>query len=277
MDPLTARRTCRTAEIIHGFVYFARAHSGVRGARPLRSRGLFRFAVCADGGDLGRARDRDVLQLRTGARAPQHGRRLGHRDPRGIGRHAARRHRRRAAPDPGPRGRRVIRRGRGRRAHPPHGRTRVHASLGQATVRRTRVASVARRSAPRDVARPDPPRRFPRRHPHRGDDRRGDRRLRSARHPRRDRRHLARFTRKPRWSDDQWDAVESLRAKGHLDSDGSFTDEGAQSRQRVEDRTDAGALVAYATLGDEGCRRLRSLCRPMSETIAASVQFTLPR
>ncbi len=80
------------------------------------------------------------------------------------------------------------------------------------------------------------------------------------------------------WSDDQWDAaVESLRAKGHLDSEGSFTDQGAQSRQRVEDRTDAGALVAYAALGDEGCKRLRSLCRPMSATIAASVQFTLPK
>ena len=31
------------------------------------------------------------------------------------------------------------------------------------------------------------------------------------------------------WSDDQWDAaVESLRAKGHLDSEGSFTDKGAR-------------------------------------------------
>jgi hypothetical protein len=79
------------------------------------------------------------------------------------------------------------------------------------------------------------------------------------------------------WSAEQWDAaVESLRAKGHLDSAGSFTDQGRASRQRVEDQTDAGALVAYAPLGDEGCRRLRSLCRPMSQTIAASVQFTVP-
>jgi hypothetical protein len=79
------------------------------------------------------------------------------------------------------------------------------------------------------------------------------------------------------WSDDQWDAaVESLQAKGHLDSDGSFTDNGAESRQRIEDQTDSGALVAYAALGDEGCKRLRFLCRPMSETIAAAVQFTVP-
>ncbi len=55
------------------------------------------------------------------------------------------------------------------------------------------------------------------------------------------------------WSDDQWDAaVESLRAKGHLDAEGSFTDKGAESRQRVEDQTDAGALVAYAAAGRRG-------------------------
>ena len=79
------------------------------------------------------------------------------------------------------------------------------------------------------------------------------------------------------WSDDQWDAaVASLRAKGHLTAEGMFTTNGAESRQRVEDQTDAGALVAYAALGDEGCQRLRFLCRPMSQTIAAAVQFTLP-
>ncbi len=78
------------------------------------------------------------------------------------------------------------------------------------------------------------------------------------------------------WSDDQWDAaVESLRAKGHLDSEGSFTDKGAESRQRVEDQTDAGALVAYTALGDEGCKRLRFLCRPMSQRIASGVHFTV--
>ena len=77
------------------------------------------------------------------------------------------------------------------------------------------------------------------------------------------------------WSDVQWDAaIESLQAKGHLDSNGSFTDKGAESRQRVEDQTDAGALVAYAALGDEGCKRLRFLCRPMSQRIASGVQFT---
>jgi len=79
------------------------------------------------------------------------------------------------------------------------------------------------------------------------------------------------------WSDEQWAAaVDSLRAKGHLDAEGSFTDKGAENRQLVEDQTDAGALVAYAALGDEGCKQLRFLCRPISQTIAAAVQFTLP-
>jgi hypothetical protein len=79
------------------------------------------------------------------------------------------------------------------------------------------------------------------------------------------------------WSDEQWDAaVESLRAKGHLDANGTFTEQGAASRQRVEDQTDAGAVVAYAALGEDGCARLRSLCRPLSQAIAAQVQFTLP-
>jgi hypothetical protein len=79
------------------------------------------------------------------------------------------------------------------------------------------------------------------------------------------------------WSDDQWDAaVASLQAKGHLDAEGSFTDKGAESRQRIEDQTDAGALVAYTALGDDGCKRLRLLCRPLSSAIAAAVSFTVP-
>ncbi len=79
------------------------------------------------------------------------------------------------------------------------------------------------------------------------------------------------------WSDESWDAaVESLRVKGHVNADGSFTEQGAASRQRVENQTDAGALVAYAALGNDGCERLRFLCRPMSKAIVASGPMTLP-
>ena len=79
------------------------------------------------------------------------------------------------------------------------------------------------------------------------------------------------------WSDDEWDAaVESLRAKGHVNADGSFTEKGAASRQWVEDHTDAGALVAYEPLGEDGCERLRFLCRPLSKAIVAAGPLTLP-
>ncbi len=38
MDPLTARRTWRTAEIIHGFVYFAPEHTQAYAALGLSAR-----------------------------------------------------------------------------------------------------------------------------------------------------------------------------------------------------------------------------------------------
>ena len=155
MDPLTARRTWRTLEMIHGFVYFAPEPTQAYAALGLSARGLFRLAVCANGSDLGR-RDRDVLQLRTCPRAQQHGWRLGQRHPRGVARRPPRRRPCRAAPDPGPRDRGVIGRGRGRRTRPPRRPGRVRASLGQAAVRRTRIPSVARRSPPRAVACTDP-------------------------------------------------------------------------------------------------------------------------
>ena len=73
------------------------------------------------------------------------------------------------------------------------------------------------------------------------------------------------------WSDDEWQAaVESLQRKGHLNADGSFTEKGRASRQYVEDQTDAGALVAYQPIGEDGCERLRFLCRPWSKAIASA-------
>ena len=79
------------------------------------------------------------------------------------------------------------------------------------------------------------------------------------------------------WPDDAWDAaVASLQRKGHVNADGSFTEKGAQSRQWVEDQTDAGALVAYEPLGEDGCERLRFLARPISKAIVASGPLTLP-
>jgi hypothetical protein len=76
------------------------------------------------------------------------------------------------------------------------------------------------------------------------------------------------------WPDDAWAAaVASLQHKGHLGADGQFTDKGRASRQWVEDQTDAGATVAYAPLGEDACDRLRTLCRPMSKAIVESGGF----
>jgi hypothetical protein len=79
------------------------------------------------------------------------------------------------------------------------------------------------------------------------------------------------------WSDADWHAaVDSLQSKGHLDVDGTFTDEGRASRQRVEDRTDLGAAIAYEAIGEDACDRLRTLCRPMSKAVVGAPGFGLP-
>ncbi|MBA2607584.1 MAG: hypothetical protein H0U92_01435, partial [Actinobacteria bacterium] len=76
------------------------------------------------------------------------------------------------------------------------------------------------------------------------------------------------------WSDDGWQAaVESLKSKGHLDDDGAFTTKGRASRQWIEDQTDVGAAIAYEPIGEDGCDRLRALCRPMSKAIVESGGF----
>jgi hypothetical protein len=80
------------------------------------------------------------------------------------------------------------------------------------------------------------------------------------------------------WDDAAWDgAVERLRQRGWIETDGSFTEAGATLRQRIEDRTDALALAPWAALGEEGCDELRSLVRPLSRAIVASGTFGLPR
>jgi hypothetical protein len=74
------------------------------------------------------------------------------------------------------------------------------------------------------------------------------------------------------WSEDEWaNAVDGLRERGILapgaEGDLTFTDEGRALRQRVEDRTDALAVPAYAPLGEDGCARLRELARPYSRAV----------
>jgi hypothetical protein len=76
------------------------------------------------------------------------------------------------------------------------------------------------------------------------------------------------------WPKEDWAAgEEGLRARGWLDAEGGLTDAGRAHRQWVEDRTDALAAPAYEVLGEEGCERLRTLCRPFSKAIVEGGAF----
>jgi hypothetical protein len=70
------------------------------------------------------------------------------------------------------------------------------------------------------------------------------------------------------YSNEEWDgALARLRERGWIDDAEAFTDEGRAVRQRIEDRTDELALPAWERLGEEGCRRLRELVRPLSTAV----------
>ncbi len=72
------------------------------------------------------------------------------------------------------------------------------------------------------------------------------------------------------WPASEWAAgIEGLRARGILEpgDDLALTERGRAQREWVEDTTDAAAAVAYETLGDDGCARLRTLGRPLSRAI----------
>lgn len=70
------------------------------------------------------------------------------------------------------------------------------------------------------------------------------------------------------WSREQWDAaVERLRDRGWLDAQERFTEQGAAARAHVEARTDLLALPPWQRLGEDDCKRLRSLVRPLSTAV----------
>lgn len=72
------------------------------------------------------------------------------------------------------------------------------------------------------------------------------------------------------WDDQAWTAAaDRLIDRGLLDPDGTLSELGAERRRWVEDRTDELALVPYESIGEDGCARLRSLCRPFSQAIVA--------
>jgi hypothetical protein len=73
------------------------------------------------------------------------------------------------------------------------------------------------------------------------------------------------------WPDEAWKAAEeSLRSRGLLTGDGTLTEEGTRLREAVEHRSDVASLVAYEPLGEDGCERLRALCRPFSRAVVSA-------
>jgi hypothetical protein len=77
------------------------------------------------------------------------------------------------------------------------------------------------------------------------------------------------------WSDEEWDAgVDQVRSRGWLeDSDGSeltLSESGKTIRQRVEDETDVLAVFPYGAIGEDGCAELRTLTRPFSRAVVAA-------
>ncbi|HEY6429014.1 MAG TPA: hypothetical protein VIX84_17475 [Acidimicrobiales bacterium] len=73
------------------------------------------------------------------------------------------------------------------------------------------------------------------------------------------------------WSDDAWnDAGEALRGRGWLKpgEELRLTEWGAAQRQAIEDGTDALAAAPYDALGDERCTELRALVRSWSTEFA---------
>ena len=76
------------------------------------------------------------------------------------------------------------------------------------------------------------------------------------------------------WDDDAWaSGFERLRSRGLVDGtkdDMAFTDRGRAVRQKLEDDTDRLSVAAYAAIGEDACKRLREIGRPLSLAVVNS-------
>lgn len=76
------------------------------------------------------------------------------------------------------------------------------------------------------------------------------------------------------WPEADWDAgVARLSERGYVtagDGDLALTDAGRAVRQEIEDRTDAAATRPYRALGEDGCQRLRQLGRPFAQAVVSA-------
>ncbi len=75
------------------------------------------------------------------------------------------------------------------------------------------------------------------------------------------------------WPVDRWDeAVEALAARGWITPGPplALTGEGARRRAAVEETTDRLAVYPYSAIGEDGCQELRALARPFTKTIVGA-------
>jgi hypothetical protein len=71
------------------------------------------------------------------------------------------------------------------------------------------------------------------------------------------------------YSEAEWaEGVASMAARGLVEADGSFTERGRMQRQAIEQRTDDSSVAPYEAIGEEGCERLRALARPFSRIVS---------
>ena len=73
------------------------------------------------------------------------------------------------------------------------------------------------------------------------------------------------------WSQEEWDSgLEGLVGRGIMNPDGTLTAPGREQRDRIESRTDELAATPYSVLGEDKCERIRELARPLSKAIVDS-------
>ncbi len=81
------------------------------------------------------------------------------------------------------------------------------------------------------------------------------------------------------WPDHEWEAATArLVERGWLRPPPSagpavLTEEGASVRRQIEEVTDRLSVPAYEALGEDGCAELRALVRPASRAVVASPEF----
>jgi len=75
------------------------------------------------------------------------------------------------------------------------------------------------------------------------------------------------------WSEQEWaDGVDRLREQGWLAAGPELTlsEEGQRRRRSIENRTDELAVYPYEAIGEDGCARLRELTGPLSAAVMAA-------